>query len=105
MPNPIPALWTHVVPTKEGGALVGNRAGLRQLKEKIDAALENGSARCEGMASEWTEIRCEEEYPWGKEKPKKPIRDLVALVVVATVVATLMLIFGLGIHEIVKLWR
>lgn len=93
------------MPSKDGGALVGNRAGLCRLKEKIEAALESGSARCEDVASEWTEIRCEEEYPWSKERPKRGVRDLVVLVVVATVVATLMLVFGLGIHELVSWWR
>jgi hypothetical protein len=105
MPKPIPALWAYLKPTKEGGALVGNRAGLRHLKEKIEAALENGSARCEGMGPDWAEIRCEERYPYPVDRPKQSLRHVVALIVVATVVGTLMLIFGLGIHEIIKWWR
>jgi len=105
MPKPIPALWSCLVPSKEGGALVGNRAGLRCLKEKIEAALESGSARCEEVTCDWREIRCEEEYPWAKERPKRPIRNLITLIIVATVVGTLMLIFGLGVHELISWWR
>lgn len=105
MPKPIPTLWAFLMPTKEGGALVGNRAGLCHLKEKIEAALENGSAPCEGMTPEWSEIRCEEKYPYPLERPKRSMRDVLALIVVATVVATLMLIFGLGIDAIIKWWR
>ena len=59
----------------------------------------------EGVSLASTKIGPDEEYPWAKERPKRPVRDLIALIVVATVVGTLMLIFGLGIHEMVSWWR
>ncbi|HOY58565.1 MAG TPA: hypothetical protein PK640_10580, partial [Verrucomicrobiota bacterium] len=90
---------------KSGGTLVANRAGLRCLKEKIEAALESGSAHCEEITCDWQEIRCEEEFPWAKERPKRPIRYFIGLIAVAMVVGTLMLIFGLGIRELIFLWR
>lgn len=105
MPKPIPQLWAFLMPSKAGGALVGNRAGLQHLKEKIEAALLTGSARCEGLSPGWTEIRCEEKYPWPTERPKQSMRHVLALIVVATVVGALMLIFGLGIDAIIKWWR
>lgn len=104
-PHQDPAVWTCSVHIKNGVRLAGNREGLRQLRQKIEQALEAGVAECDPKTSDWTEIRVVEVWPWRKRVEKGGIRYCVTLVAVGAVVGTMMLIFGLGIGAIISWWR
>jgi len=104
MPKQIPRSWVLPVPSKDGYALVGNRDGLHYLKEQIEVALQGEEARIASGKFEWSVIRCEETYPWAMDRPKRRIRELFALLVVGTVVATIMFIFAAGIYQINQWW-
>ena len=104
-PRKIPEIWTVSRPIKGGTQLAGNRQGLLLLRKKIDEALETGAAQCEPTSCDWSEIRVVEEWPWKQPREESAIRYVVGLVAVATVVGTLMLIFGLGVHDIISWWK
>ena len=100
-PTPDERPWTITRVTKEHECeLVGNPEGFRELKRKIDELLETGFVRCDRSSCDWGTMQLSADRPIIEKRKKGGFRDAVALVITASIVAIIMLIFGAGISQI-----
>jgi len=100
-----PKVWAFSQPTKTGIQLTGNREGLQILRKQIDEALEHGSAVCDDSVGDWSRIVVAEEGPGNNRKEPSGLSYVLGLIAVATVIGALMLVFGLGVHQILLWWK
>jgi len=79
--------------------LIGNREGFQLLKKKIDEVLETGRTQVKEGGIEWVGLMLVADDPRKKKSVSKG-RDAINLMIVATLVAIVLFVFGVGVMNI-----
>lgn len=83
--------------------LIGNRAGLELLKQKVDAALESGECRIEEGSVDFVGIRLVERDPrTGADSKPGGLKDAAGLLGCALLALAIIMVFLAGLFQIVS---
>jgi hypothetical protein len=80
---------------------MGNEKGLKELRDRIDEALESGVGLCQNLDCDFNSVKLVEEDPRGTLEAET-LKDKGIKYGCLTIIATCLLIFGFGL---LKLWE